>query len=94
MTPRPLTFNAHYGLFRVLLTMFALLSLVSLAGFAWALCCRPAVLLSLALWSVVFVAATFVAYSGCKKRGEDCAQSVYGLFMAAAGGQAPSDKKP
>jgi hypothetical protein len=80
-SPRPLTFNAHYGLFRVLLTTFGLLAVVSLVGLALALCCRPAVRLPIALWSAVFVAATFIAYCRCKKRGEDFAQSVYDLFM-------------
>lgn len=89
--PRPLTFNAHYGLFRVLLTMFGLLALFSVAGLAWAWCCWPAVRLAFALWSAVFVAATFIAYFRCKKRGEDFAQSVYDLFMATTG-KAASDK--
>lgn len=34
-SPRPLTFDAQYGLFRVLLTMFALLALLSLVGLGW-----------------------------------------------------------
>lgn len=77
-----LTFNAHYGLFRVLLTMFGLLALASLVGLALALCCRPSARLPLALWSALFVAATFIAYFRCKKRGEDFAQSVHDLFMS------------
>ncbi|MBK9140203.1 MAG: hypothetical protein IPM17_15800 [Verrucomicrobia bacterium] len=90
--PRPLTFNAHYGLFRVLLTMFGLLSLVSLAGLVWALCRRPDARIAFALWSAIFVAATFIAYFRCKKRGEDFAQSVYALFMAIGGSKTASDK--
>ncbi|WCJ60627.1 hypothetical protein NXS98_05720 [Fontisphaera persica] len=91
-SPRPLTFNAHYGLFRVLLTMFSLLALLSLAGLGWSWCCRPAHHLSFALWAVVFVAATWIAYFRCKKRGEDFAQSVYDLFMAGATDKPPADK--
>lgn len=81
-SPRPSTFNAHYALFRVLLTMFGLLALVSLAGFAWALCCWPDARLPFGMWSMIFVAATFIAYFRCKKRSEDFGQSVYALFMA------------
>ncbi|MBK9140194.1 MAG: hypothetical protein IPM17_15755 [Verrucomicrobia bacterium] len=84
MTPCPLTFNAHYGLFRVLLTMFGLLSLVSLAGLAWALCCRPDARLASALWGAVFIAATFIACFRCKKLGEDFARSVHDLFVCSA----------
>ncbi len=81
-SPRPLTFNAQYGLFRVLLTMFGVLSLTSLVGFAWEWCCRSDVRLAFGIWSAVFVAATIIAYLRCRKRGEDFAQSVYALFMA------------
>lgn len=86
-SPRPQIFNAHYGLFRVLLTMFSGLSLASLAGFVWGLCCRPDVRLAFGMWSTVFVAATFIAYFRCKKRSEDFAQSVYDLFMVTDGGK-------
>jgi hypothetical protein len=41
ISPRPLTFNAHYGLFRCLLGLFGLLWLLSLGGFAWALAVHP-----------------------------------------------------
>lgn len=87
---RSLTFLAHYGLFRVLLTMFGFLSLVSLAGFAWALCNRPDVRLAFGVWSAVFVGATFIAYFRCKKRGEDFARSVYDRFMATGGSKTAS----
>lgn len=39
---RPLIFNAHYGLFRVLLTLFIVLAVFSLTGGVWALCWQPA----------------------------------------------------
>lgn len=80
-SPRPLVFNAQYGLFRVLVTMFGLLALVSLAGLGWALCCRPDVRLAFGVWSALYVAATFIAYFRCKKRAEDFARAVYDLFM-------------
>lgn len=86
----PLTFNADYGLFCVLLTMFGLLALVSLAGLAWASRYRPDARPPFALWGVVFVAATFIAYFRYKKCGEDFAQSVYDPFMAGASGKSVS----
>ncbi|MGC8988636.1 MAG: hypothetical protein ACP5MD_00775, partial [Verrucomicrobiia bacterium] len=64
----------------------------SLAGLGWSWCCRPPQRLSFALWAVVFVAATWIAYFRCKKRGEDFAQSVYELFMTGATGKPPTDK--
>lgn len=88
-----LTFNAHYGLFRVLLTMFGLLALACLVGLTLALCCRPVVRLPLTLWSAVFVAATFIAYFRCRKRSQDFARSVYDLFIAAAGGKSAPEKQ-
>ncbi len=90
--PRPLTFNAHYGLFRVLLTMFSLLALISLVGLGWSWCCRPLERLSFVLWTVVFLAAAWIAYFRCKKRCEDFAQSVYDLFMADATSKLSPDK--
>nr|BAL57361.1 hypothetical protein HGMM_F50B12C08 [uncultured Acetothermia bacterium]BAL58877.1 hypothetical protein HGMM_OP3C032 [Candidatus Acetothermum autotrophicum] len=91
-SPRPLTLNAHYGLFRVLLTMFGLLTVFSFAELGWAWCCRRAQWPPLALWTIVFVAAAWIAYCRCKKRGEDFAQSVYDLFMAGATSKLPADK--
>ncbi|MCS7159459.1 MAG: hypothetical protein RMJ19_03215, partial [Gemmatales bacterium] len=78
---RPLIFNAQYGLFRGLLTMFALLALVSFSGLAWALVRSPSHLLPFGLWSTVFTLAAAIAYSRCKKRSEDFAQSVYDLLL-------------
>ncbi|MCS7089197.1 MAG: hypothetical protein NZM03_00510, partial [Limisphaera sp.] len=83
-SPCPLTFNAHYGLFRVLLTMFGVLGLASLAGFVWALCCQPTNRLAFSAWTIVFMGATLIAYFRCKNRGEDFAQSVYDLFVAGS----------
>ncbi|MCS7063339.1 MAG: hypothetical protein NZM04_04725, partial [Methylacidiphilales bacterium] len=80
-------------LFRVLLTMFGLLALVSLVGFAWALWCRPAHWLTFALWVLVFVTATLIAYCRCKKRSEDFAQSVYDLFIAGNTGKLATPKE-
>lgn len=91
-SPRPLIFNAQYGLFRVLLTMFALLALTALLGFFGALGCRPTHRCAFAVWAGVFIAATLSAYFRCKKRAEDFAQSVYDLFMASS--RLSADKQP
>lgn len=81
-SPRPLTFNIQYGLFRVLLTMFGLLTVNFLASLVWAWFCRPAQWLPFALWTIVFFAAALISYFRCKKRGEDFAESIYALFLS------------
>jgi hypothetical protein len=91
-SPRPLTFNAQYGLFRVLLTMSALLAVFALAGMGWSFCCRPDRLAAFALWTIVLLAATLIAYFRAKKRSEDFAQSVFDLFMANAGGKSTPEE--
>jgi hypothetical protein len=91
-SPRPLTFNAHYGLFRVLLTISGLLALFALGGLGWSFCCRPDRLAAFALWTIVLLAATLIAYFRAKKRGEDFAQSVFDLFMADASGKSAPEK--
>ncbi len=91
-SPRPLTFNAHYGLFRVLLTMFGLLAVISLIGLVAAWFCQPARRPAFAFWSTVFAGATLSAYFRCKKRGEDFAQSVFDLFLAGASGKQSTSK--
>jgi len=91
---RPLTFNAHYGLFRCLLTMFALLAVLSLAGLLWALLVRPSQAAAFGGWTLLFGLAGWIAYARCKKRSEDFAQSVFDLFTAGAANQTPADKQP
>ena len=93
-SPRPLTFNAHYGLFRSLLTMFALLAVLSLAGLLWALLVRPGAASAFGGWTALFVVSSGIAYARCKKRSEDLAQSVFDLFMAGAANKPPTDKQP
>jgi hypothetical protein len=90
-SPRPLTFNAQYGLFRVLLTMSGLLAILAIGGLGWSFCCRPDRLAAFAVWTIVLLAATLIAYFRAKKRGEDFAQSVFDLFMANAGGKSPTE---
>jgi hypothetical protein len=90
-SPRPLTFNAQYGLLRVLLTMSGLLAILAIGGLGWSFCCRPDRLAAFAVWTIVLLAATLIAYFRAKKRGEDFAQSVFDLFMANAGGKSPTE---
>jgi hypothetical protein len=82
LSPRPLTFNAHYGLFRCLLGMFGLLSLLSVGGLAWALARHPDRAAAFGAMTVVFGASGWISYARCKKRSEDFAQCVYDLFVA------------
>jgi hypothetical protein len=91
-SPRPLTFNAHYGLFRVLLTMSAFLAILAIGGLAWSAFRRPDQMVAFTLWAALFLAATFIAYFRAKKRGEDFAQSVFDLFMANAGGKSTPEE--
>jgi hypothetical protein len=84
LSPRPLTFNAHYGLFRCLFAMFGLLALLSAAGLAWAFWMHPCRTASFLTCVLLFAAAAWIAYARCKKRSEDLAQSVYDLFIAGA----------
>jgi hypothetical protein len=90
-SPRLLTFNAQYGLFRVLLTMSGLLALFALGGFAWSVCCHPDRLPSFTLWTAVALTATLIAYFRAKKRAEDFAQSVFDLFMANRSGKSTTE---
>ncbi len=91
-SPRPLIFNAHYGLFRLLLTMFGLLFVVSLAGLLWSWAGHHLSAKWFGAWAVLYVLAAWVAYARCKKRGEDFAQSVYDLFISGAGVRTAWDK--
>ncbi|MBI2924649.1 MAG: hypothetical protein HYY24_02970 [Verrucomicrobia bacterium] len=90
LSPRPLTFNAHYGLFRCLLGMFGLLSLLSVGGIAWAFAVHPDRAAAFAAMAVLFGASGWISYARCKKRSEDFAQSVFDLFVVAVP-RKPSD---
>lgn len=84
LNPRPQIFNAQYGLFRCLLTLFALQVLTSVALAVWkwnALPQKHSVLLFLPL---CFSALTWLSYLRCTKRGEDFAKAVFDLFVSGA----------
>lgn len=83
LSDRPLAFNAHYGLFRSLLTFALILLIVFGSGLAWkwgeisqrnSTGLFVCVLLFLALTSVI-------SFFRMKKRGEDFARSIYDLFF-------------
>ncbi len=82
--PSAIAFNIHRGLFRALLTMFALLAVFALAGVVWALCLRPARLVPFVLWTGLFAVATLIAYMRCRKRSEDFGQSIFDPFLVGA----------
>jgi len=93
-SPQPLTFNAHYGLFRSLLTMFALLAVLSLAGLLWALLAGSSRETAFGRWTALFLVCSVIAYARCKKRGDDFAQSVFNSFMARAAGKPSANDQP
>jgi hypothetical protein len=83
LSDRPLSFNAHYGLFRSVLTFSIILFLVFGVALAsgWNEVSQrgSSVLFGCILSS--FFAASLVSYHRMKKRGEDFAKSVYDLFF-------------
>ena len=81
---RLLNLNAHYGLFRGLLTMFSLLVLLSLSGLLWALLTHRELAAGFSIWSGLYMFSAAIAYARCKKRGEDFVQSVFYSFMVRA----------
>ena len=83
LSDRPLTFNAHYGLFRALVTF----SFMLLVVFGAALALRWKEIaqrnsMGLFLCVLLFlVLASVISYFRMKKRGEDFAKSIYDLFF-------------
>ncbi len=84
LSDRPLTFNAHYGLFRALFTF----ALALLAVFGSTLALKWKEILqrdSLALFQAILlflILASVISYFRMQKRGEDFAKSIYDLFFA------------
>jgi hypothetical protein len=78
LSDRPQIFNAHYGLFRCLLTTFSLLFLSDVALLIFG---EPQKKLML-FWILVFsLVGAVVSYFRTKKRGEDFAKAIYDLFL-------------
>jgi hypothetical protein len=83
LSDRPQIFNAHYGLFRCLLTTFTLLFLINIGFLIFG--CPKNGTLSLGILVFSFVGAV-VSYFRTKKRGEDFAKSIYDLFLVRFSG--------
>lgn len=82
LSPKVLLFNAQYGMFRCLITTFALLFLLSV----------PVVLASWSgsfgsnwhrlLWPAALSLFTWISYLRCAKRSKDFVRAVYDLFTS------------
>lgn len=82
LSPRPQIFNAQYGLFRCLLTTFAILSgLCIVLGF-WNRYLHPTNTIRLGLLAGLFGSLAWLSYCRCQKRGEDFARAIYDLFSS------------
>lgn len=84
LNPRPQIFNAQYGLFRCLLTTFALLCALSILFGLWNCLYQSPTPGKFLLLAATFAALTWLAYVRCQKRGEDFAKSIYDLFVSGA----------
>jgi len=78
LSDRPQIFNAHYGLFRCLLTTFSLIFLLDLGILLFGGPQKQSLLYGLLAFSLV---GAVVSYFRTKKRGEDFAKSIYDLFL-------------
>ncbi len=78
LSEKPQIFNAHYGLFRCLLTTFVILLLFDFVIIVFTKTTKPGVFYS--HMSIFFSGAT-ISYFRAKKRGEDFAKSIYDLFL-------------
>jgi hypothetical protein len=84
LNPRPPILNAQYGLFRCLLTTFALLGLLAFVLGLWNCLCplpNPGPFLFLAAF---FAGLSWLCYARCKKGAQDFAKAVYDLFIPDA----------
>jgi hypothetical protein len=78
LSDRPQIFNAHYGLFRCLLTTFLILFLLGIVTLIFNKKMEHTILYLILLFS--FIGAS-VSYFRAMKRGEDFAKSIYDLFL-------------
>jgi hypothetical protein len=77
---RPEIFNAQYGLFRCLLTMFTAVIILSTMMFVLTKDVSDISMIGLLVFSVV---GAIVSYFRVKKRGEDFAKTIYDLFLVS-----------
>jgi len=85
----PETFNAQYGLFRMLLTTFLLLGAAAIARMAYACVSGHTFDLRSAYLLGLCVVGGVISYWRVTKRAEDFAKSVYDLFLAQSAKAAP-----
>ncbi|MBW2063565.1 MAG: hypothetical protein JRJ03_01405 [Deltaproteobacteria bacterium] len=78
LSDRPQIFNAHYGLFRCLLTTFTLLFLTELGLLLFGEPQKKSLVCSVLIFTII---GAVVSYFRTKKRGEDFAKSIYDLFL-------------
>jgi hypothetical protein len=78
LSDRPQIFNAHYGLFRCLLTTFTLLFLFDLGVLLFGEPQNKSVICGVLVFAII---GAVVSYFRTKKRGEDFAKSIYDLFL-------------
>jgi hypothetical protein len=78
LSDRPQIFNAHYGLFRCLLTTFILLFLFDLSVLLFGEPQKKSVICGVLIFAII---GAVVSYFRTKKRGEDFAKSIYDLFL-------------
>lgn len=78
LSDRPQIFNAHYGLFRCLLTTFTLLFLINVGLLISGGPKSRTLSLGILVFSFV---GSLVSYFRTKKRGEDFAKAIYDLFL-------------
>jgi hypothetical protein len=78
LSDRPQIFNAHYGLFRCLLTTFTLLFLFDLGVLLFGEPQKKSVICGILVFAII---GAVVSYFRAKKRGEDFAKSIYDLFL-------------
>ncbi len=83
LSDRPLAFNAHYGLFRALLTLSLILLPLfsSVAIWKWQAISQQGAAGLFGSVIVFLVLSSVISYFRMKKRGEDFAKSVYDLFF-------------
>ena len=84
LSDRPQIFNAHYGLFRCLLTTFTLLFVFELVVLLFGKPQKKSVVCGVLIFTII---GAVVSYFRTKKRGEDFAKSIYDLFLVRFSGQ-------
>lgn len=78
LSDRPQIFNAHYGLFRCLLTTFSILFCLNLFVLIFNKSIEHNIIYGFLIFALI---GAIVSYFRTKKRSEDFAKSIYDLFL-------------